>query len=150
GLGGILLPWSVPTGEAMVRRGWSTMTVPLFNPEFRDLNGNGRFDPYEDPAQPIEARIEDLPGQMTLAEKAGLMFQSMAPFGFDGMPTGEELIETKQMSHFNVVGGGSPRAMAEWHNALQRAAEQTRLGIPVIISTDPRLAFTNNPGAGFT
>ena len=41
---------------------------------FRDLNKNGRLDPYEDPRQPIEVRVEDLLGQMSLAEKAGLMF----------------------------------------------------------------------------
>ena len=37
--------------------------------------------------------------------------------------------------------------IAEWHNALQRlAAEETRWGIPVTLSTDPRHAFTHNPG----
>jgi beta-glucosidase len=41
---------------------------------FRDLNKNGRLDIYEDPRQPIEARVEDLLRQMTLEEKAGLLF----------------------------------------------------------------------------
>jgi beta-glucosidase len=41
---------------------------------FRDLNKNGRLDPYEDPRRPIEERVEDLVSQMTLEEKAGLMF----------------------------------------------------------------------------
>ena len=27
---------------------------------FRDLNKNGRLDPYEDPDQPVEARVADL------------------------------------------------------------------------------------------
>ena len=44
---------------------------------FRDLNKNGRLDPYEDPNQPIETRVEDLLSQMTLEEKAGQMFFSM-------------------------------------------------------------------------
>lgn len=35
--------------------------------------------------------------------------------------------------------------MAEWHNRIQKLAEQTRLGIPVTISTDPRHAFSQNP-----
>ena len=26
---------------------------------FRDLNKNGRLDPYEDPRRPIEERVED-------------------------------------------------------------------------------------------
>jgi len=37
---------------------------------FRDLNKNGKLDPYEDPRHPIEERVEDLLGQMTLEEKA--------------------------------------------------------------------------------
>src|SRR6476620_7430269 len=41
---------------------------------FRDLNKNGKLDIYEDPRQPIEARVEDLLKQMTLEEKAGLLF----------------------------------------------------------------------------
>lgn len=42
---------------------------------FRDLNKNGRLDPYEDPRLPIDQRVEDLLAQMTLEEKAGLLFQ---------------------------------------------------------------------------
>ena len=41
---------------------------------FRDLNKNGRLDIYDDARQPIEARVEDLLSQMTLAEKAGTLF----------------------------------------------------------------------------
>ena len=38
---------------------------------FRDLNGNGELDPYEDPRLPIEERVADLLARMTLEEKAG-------------------------------------------------------------------------------
>ena len=41
---------------------------------FRNLNKNGRLDPYEDSRRPIDERVEDLLSQMTLEEKAGLMF----------------------------------------------------------------------------
>src|SRR5512132_1261423 len=41
---------------------------------FRDLNKNGKLDVYEDPRQPLEARVEDLLAQMTLEEKAGTLF----------------------------------------------------------------------------
>ncbi|GAB4187919.1 MAG: hypothetical protein Fur005_49520 [Roseiflexaceae bacterium] len=51
---------------------------------YRDLNKNGRMDPYEDPSRPIEERVEDLLGQMTLAEKAGLMFHNIAGVNPDG------------------------------------------------------------------
>ena len=49
--------------------------------EFRDLNGNGALDPYEDPRRPIDERVEDLLAQMTLEEKAGLMYHT--PIGID-------------------------------------------------------------------
>ena len=35
---------------------------------FRDLNKNGKRDVYEDPSQPIEARINDLLKKMTIEE----------------------------------------------------------------------------------
>ena len=40
---------------------------------FRDLNKNGRLDPYEDPRRPIAERVEDLLAQMTLEEKVSLL-----------------------------------------------------------------------------
>ena len=51
---------------------------------FRDLNKNGKLDIYEDPRQPIEARVDDLLSQMTLAEKAGMMFINGAAVNADG------------------------------------------------------------------
>lgn len=41
----------------------------LFRAEGADLNRNGKVDPYEDSARPVEERVEDLLGQMTLEEK---------------------------------------------------------------------------------
>jgi beta-glucosidase len=122
---------------------------------FRDLNKNGRLDVYEDPSQPIEARVEDLLGQMTLAEKAGLMFQTMvgmdiSAWQIPGLPAAPEHITERQMNHFNVVGSEPAGAMADWHNRMQALAEETRLGIPVSISTDPRHAFTDNMAAAMS
>jgi beta-glucosidase len=126
---------------------------------FRDLNKNGRLDPYEDPRRPVEERIADLLAQMTLEEKAGLLFHTMIAMHADGSlvegqgPFGAmstaDLVVTRQMNHFNVLAAADPRPMAEWHNRLQQLAEQTRLGIPVTISSDPRHAFSNNPLTGF-
>jgi beta-glucosidase len=138
------------------------MTAPRLRDdgfEFRDLNKNGRLDPYEDPRRPIEERVADLLAQMTLEEKAGLLFHTMLGMNPDGTliegmgrfgPTSTRgMVAGQLMNHFNIIGGGAPRAMAEWYNRLQQLAEETRLGIPVSISTDPRHAFSNNPGAGF-
>lgn len=122
---------------------------------FRDLNKNGRLDPYEDPRRPVDERIENLLAQMTLAEKAGLMFQTFTGFPLDGdaayrqedvaaTPAGQ-MVTQLLLSHFNFPSIGDPRLAAEWHNRMQRLAENTRLGIPITFATDPRHAFSTNP-----
>ncbi len=127
---------------------------------FRDLNGNGRLDPYEDPARPVETRVDDLLSQMTLEEKAGLMFHPpilMNPDGtlikgengFLGGNT-EELVTGRHLNHFNIYYAPEPRLQAEWQNRMQRLAESTRLGIPVTISSDPRHSFAESLGAGWS
>ena len=46
---------------------------------FKDLNGNGTLDVYEDWRQDVDARVADLLSQMTLDEKAGaLLFACVA------------------------------------------------------------------------
>ncbi|MEO8289077.1 MAG: glycoside hydrolase family 3 N-terminal domain-containing protein [Chloroflexota bacterium] len=119
------------------------------------MNKNGRLDPYEDPRRPIDERIEDLLSQMTLEEKAGMMFHTMIGMNRDGSlvegvgPFGpastNDVVREKLMNHFNVLSVAEPRLMAEWHNRLQSLAEETRLGIPITVSSDPRHAFTDNP-----
>lgn len=126
---------------------------------FRDLNGNGRLDPYEDPRCGVQERVEDLLGRLSLPEKAGLMFHTVIEAGPDGAvmeapgrisksPT-SEVVLGKHLSHFNVHTLTDPRSVARWHNAVQRLAERTPHGIPVTISTDPRHAFVENSGVSF-
>ncbi len=125
---------------------------------FRDLNKNGKLDIYEDPRRPIAERVEDLLKQMTLEEKAGMMFQTMIAMNPDGtiqekggmfpLPQTSDMIARRLMNHFNILQGTDPRHMAEWHNRIQKLAARTRLGIPVTISSDPRHAFSDNPLAG--
>ncbi len=122
--------------------------------DFRDRNHNGRLDPYEDARLPIDERVEDLLAQMTLAEKVGLMFQTMIGANPDGsLQEGEgrfgrpssAMVLDQLMNHFNVLSSPPPGPMAEWHNRLQELAASTRLGIPVTISSDPRHSFSDNP-----
>jgi beta-glucosidase len=123
--------------------------------QFRDLNKNGRLDIYEDPHQPVNARVEDLLAQMTLEEKAGLLFIHGSVVNEDGSiedkpgaPGFGLVAKTQiihhQMNHFNLWQIPSGRVVARWYNNLQRFAEQTRLGIPVTIASDPRNHFTRN------
>jgi beta-glucosidase len=121
---------------------------------YRDLNKNGKCDVYEDPRQPVEARVEDLLSQMTLAEKAGMLFINGAVVNKDGSleekadaPGFGRVAKTQmieqQMNHFNLWQIPGARAVATWYNNLQQFAEQTRLGIPVTIASDPRNHFSN-------
>ena len=43
---------------------------------FKDLNGNGKLDIYEDWRQPIEKRVDDLVSKLSIEEIAGLMLYS--------------------------------------------------------------------------
>jgi beta-glucosidase len=121
------------------------MTEPTIDPTFRDAS------------LPIDQRVENLLGQMTLEEKAGLFFHTMITIGEGGelaeanpvfgTPATAELVAGKGMNHFNVFGAATSAAeMAGWHNKLQELAGASRLGIPVTLSTDPRHSFTENPG----
>lgn len=128
--------------------------------EYRDLNRNGRMDPFEDPRLDVESRVEDLLGRLSLEEKVGLMFQTVIEAGEDGSvlehpgkisksPTSMVCL-SKHLTHFNVHGLEDARMAARWHNNLQAIAEGTPHGIPVTISTDPRHAFIENAGVSFT
>ncbi|OJJ46837.1 hypothetical protein ASPZODRAFT_65670 [Penicilliopsis zonata CBS 506.65] len=113
---------------------------------------------YKDASLPIEERVEDLLGLMTVEEKAGLLFQNMVSVGPGGKLQTERderfhieptraLVKDKLMSHFNIRGSiADARETAEWHNRVQELALSTRLAIPVTISTDPRHHFTDNVG----
>jgi beta-glucosidase len=122
---------------------------------FRDLNKNGKLDIYEDSRQPVEARVEDLLRQMTLEEKAGLLFIDGAIVNEDGSieekpgawsyaGVAVNRIRQQKMNHFNLWQIPGVQAVARWHNELQRFAEQTRLGIPITIASDPRNHFNRN------
>ena len=127
---------------------------------FRDLNGNGLLDPYEDPSRPVEERVADLLTQMTLEEKAGLMFHPPILMNGDGTliqdgsdflrRNTDELVVNRHLNHFNIYYAPEPRLHAEWQNRMQRLAESSRLGIPVTISSDPRHSFAENLGASWS
>lgn len=127
---------------------------------YRDLNGNGILDPYEDPRLTPQQRVEDLLARLSLEEKVGLLFQTVIEVGPDGTileepgdisksPT-STVVSTKFMNHFNVHRLESAHIAASWNNALQALAEQTPHGIPVTVSTDPRHSFTENSGVAFS
>ncbi|GAB3642229.1 glycoside hydrolase family 3 protein [Spirosoma arcticum] len=141
-------------GLALTLTGGRPVSPPAAPP--RDLNKNGKLDSYEDPKQPIETRITDLIGQMTVEEKAGMLFINGTIINSDGsidkkpggqgpaamMPSAIENITERKMTHFNLWTVPGVRELAMGHNAIQKLAESSRLGIPVTIASDPRHYFS--------
>ncbi len=130
---------------------------------FKDLNGNGQLDVYEDWRQDLDARVKDLYDQMTLEERAGLFFH----VNTCGDPTGVDFADDRYMfsrdETISVTDGGdvafaaksmwyyinelnitthldntngTPAQQIVYHNAMQALGEDSRLGIPVVISND--------------
>lgn len=128
---------------------------------FRDLNGNGVMDPYENPGLPVAERVEDLLGRLSLEEKAGLMFHTMVSAAESGKLGDEtpragraglrEVVAGKFVNHLNFHFVPEPKLASRWVNELQRLAlSSSPHGIPVTLSTDPRHSFIENWGASFT
>jgi beta-glucosidase len=149
---------SITSSRNMVQLGPEAPVLTVDGLTFRDLNKNGSLDSYEDFRQPIDARIEDILKQMTVEEKAGMMFHTFTgvhPKGklteapvltdfFTWGPSNSTMVVKKKMNHFNLFGVPDANATALWYNNLQKLAERTRLGIPVTISSDPRNHVMNS------
>ena len=124
---------------------------------YRDLNKNGKMDVYEDSRQPIEARVKNLLSQMTIEEKAGMMFINGARVNDDGSiedkpatgmfafaPNALKVMNEKKMNHFNLWAIPSIECAGKMVQCMQRYAEDsTRLGIPITIASDPRNHFSS-------
>jgi beta-glucosidase len=108
-----------------------------------DLKKNGVRDLYKDPAQPIERRVDDLLGRMTLEEKAGQLNQQFSEHTIQRLPDLFPDIRAGRISSF-IWGMVSPGLRKQWmmgstclRNQLQRVAvQESRLGIPIMFGMD--------------
>jgi len=126
---------------------------------FRDLNKNGEMDVYEDSRREVEERVNDILGQMTLEEKVGMMWHPPIGVGVEGEVLGKmdpsalnmvsawDVIVNKKINHYNLFSIPDSKNLAKWYNEVQKIASQTRLGIPVTISSDPRHGINNFIGS---
>lgn len=127
--------------------------------KFKDLNGNGQLDVYEDWRQDVDARVDDLLSQMTLDEEIGLLwhastggtFTSMYPYTEDWLYSNEptytdqdgncyvpmyhSIISDNVTTYLHNVNG-TPDTLIYENNAFQEIAESARLGVPVVLSCD--------------
>jgi beta-glucosidase len=108
--------------------------------KFKDLNNNGSLDVYEDWRRPVDQRVADLLSRMTLQEKAGLM--QITSFNQNN---NLDYIQNRQIRYLILRGGfATAGAAATSLNEWQAIAEGTRLGIPLVITSNP----LNNLGGG--
>ncbi len=146
-----LLKWSniASANEKLLGQRAETLVQAGFG--FRDLNKNGRLDPYEDSRQPVEVRIENLLHQMSLEEKVALMFIDETDMLSDGSlfekpklnetasfskEINSTLIARKKINHVFISNIYSAESMINWNNNMQAMAERTRLGIPITIASN--------------
>lgn len=129
----------------------------IYHEGWIDLNKNGRKDIYEDPAQPVEKRLDDLISRMTVEEKTA---QMATLYGYkrvlkDHLPTvnwknehwkdgvgniDEELTGFFYYNNTNLPGCAYlwPPSRHAWAlNEVQRFfIEDTRLGVPAEFSNE--------------
>lgn len=130
--------------------------VPMLNVDglrFKDLNRSGQLDPYEDWRLSADRRAADLVARMRVEEKVGAMMHSTLPASRDPAVNGYNLEAARPLiadRHVNsfITRLAIPAAeFAQANNGAQALAETTRLGIPLLISTDPRNHFQYVLGA---
>ncbi|KAK1308365.1 Beta-D-xylosidase 3 [Acorus calamus] len=101
---------------------------------------------YKDPRASIEDRVSDLLSRMTLAEKIGQMTQ------IDRIVAPPDVVRDFFIG--SILNGGdsapknaSPSMWADMIDGFQKAAFETRLGIPIIYGTDAVHGHNNVVGA---
>ena len=118
------------------------VATPLADPGATDVL------PYEDPSQPVPARVADLLSRMTLEEKVGQMTQAER-----GAVVGDPSLITELKLGSVLSGGGStptpntPEAWADMVDLFQQAALNTRLHIPLLYGVDSVHGHGNLLGA---
>ena len=105
--------------------------------------------PYRDATLPREARVADLLGRMTLAEKVAQIGCTWSVFLVEDEAFSEERARTMmadgagQVTRIAAATGLRPRENAAFMNRIQRfLLDETRLGIPAIVHEESVGGFT--------
>ncbi|GAA3399041.1 glycoside hydrolase family 3 protein [Cryptosporangium minutisporangium] len=150
-VGALAAPVAAPAKGLSRQPELSSRSAPILTIDglrFRDLDRNGALTPYEDWRLAPESRADDLIKRMTLVQKAGLLVHGTLPAtetGYDPAQLGT-LIGARHVNTFITRLAIAPDALGTAHNAVQEVAENANLGIPAVISTDPRNGFSVTEG----
>lgn len=104
--------------------------------------------PYQNAKLPVERRVEDLLGRMTLKEKAGQMTQA------ERIAVDEDRDQITELGLGSLLSGGgstpksnTPEGWADMVDEFQEKALDTRLGIPLLYGVDSVHGHNNLVGA---
>lgn len=137
----LAFPMAVPKVQAQNGVEVETRTkgiIDLEGKRYRDLNDNGELDPYENWALSTDERVENLLSQMTLEEKVGLLTINEFPQIENGNLVFPNKFLDQHTRYFIYREMPSADVIANQLNQLQSEAEASRLGIPVVVISNPR------------
>src|ERR1035441_192758 len=127
---------------------------------FKDLDRNGKLDPYEDWRLPADVRVADLVQRMNLEELAGLMVHGTLPSSGPLAPLGvgkeydlvkvRQFIEENHINAFITRLNGSAEFFAKQNNEVQAIAEPTPSPAPSRSSNLPMRSRSARRPAGST
>jgi len=109
---------------------------------FKDSNGNGSLDDFEDWTLTPGERAADLVARLSDAEKLGLLLHptlSDDPKSSSNDVSAETQAFVGDNARFGLVAarGASITGRAKWANKLQELCEGTSYGIPFVLSLEP-------------
>ncbi|MGI6231023.1 MAG: glycoside hydrolase family 3 N-terminal domain-containing protein [Tractidigestivibacter sp.] len=120
---------------------------------FKDLNGNGKLDLWEDWRQSADDRSSALADELSEDEALALMVHGSI-FSTGALtdeitgggtvvegnpnPTTQDVIDAGIRTMLNFGAVASASSLARWNNSLQEACEQKTYGIPFNISNNPK------------
>ena len=147
--------WTRVTNEGGVTLGVASTDklIQVGGYAFKDLNGNGKLDLWEDWRQSPEDRAAALAEQLTADEALALMLHGSVfnagevtdvlagtgPVeGTNTDPTLQEVLDHGIRTMLNFGNANTAGLLARWNNKLQEYAEGQTYGIPVNISNNPK------------
>ena len=130
---------------------------------YRDSNGNGTLDPFENWELDVDERVADLVSRMTIDEKLGLLVieyrrdlgiysdntsldglldeksgESTSIFDTSASYGTTQAITEIGLRRWVLRSNPQPSEIAKWNNALQQVAEGTSNGVPAVIVSNSR------------